>query len=52
MWENIRCGVLWSLHYKYSFWHGIDSLRDVRERTEHVLHEINLSTAARFRRAC
>ena len=43
VWENIRCGVLWSLHYKYSFWHGIDSLRDVRERTEHVLHEINLS---------
>ena len=40
--ENIRCGALWSLRYKYSFWHGIDRLRDVRERTEHILQEINL----------
>ena len=30
------------MQYKYSFWHGIDSLTDVRERTEHILHEINL----------
>ena len=42
VWENIRCGVLWSLRYKYSFWQGIDALRDVRERTERILHEINL----------
>jgi branched-chain amino acid transport system ATP-binding protein len=42
VWENIRCGVLWSLRYRYSFWHGIDRLRDVRERTERILHEINL----------
>jgi branched-chain amino acid transport system ATP-binding protein len=43
VWENIRCAVLWSLRYRYSFWHNIDSLADVRERTEHVLHEINLA---------
>jgi len=42
VWENVRCAVLWSLQYKYSFWHGIDRLRDARERTEHILHEINL----------
>jgi branched-chain amino acid transport system ATP-binding protein len=42
VWENIRCGVLWSMGYKYSFWHGIEALADVRERTEHILHEINL----------
>ena len=42
VWENVRCSVLWSLQYRYSFWHGIDSLTDVRERTERVLHEINL----------
>jgi branched-chain amino acid transport system ATP-binding protein len=42
VWENVRCSVLWSLRYKYSFWHGIDSLTDVRERTERVLYEINL----------
>ena len=42
VWENIRCAVLWSLQYKYSFWHGIDSLGDVRARTDHILQEINL----------
>jgi branched-chain amino acid transport system ATP-binding protein len=42
VWENIRCAVLVSRQYKYSFWHGVDSLADVRERTEHILHEINL----------
>jgi len=43
VWENVRCAVLWSLQYKYSFCHGIDRLRDARERTEHILHEINLT---------
>src|SRR5262249_8888330 len=42
VWENVRCAVLGSRPYKYSFWHGVDSLTDVRERTEHILHEINL----------
>ena len=43
VWENIRCAVLWSLEYKYSFWRGIDGLADVRERTEAILDEIELS---------
>jgi branched-chain amino acid transport system ATP-binding protein len=43
VWENIRCAVLWSLDYKYSFWRGIDGLADVRERTEAILDEIELS---------
>jgi branched-chain amino acid transport system ATP-binding protein len=34
--------VLGSLQHKYSFWQGIESLTDVRQRTEHILHEINL----------
>src|SRR5262249_12546394 len=42
VWENVRCAVLWSLRYGSSFWHRIDSLADVRERTEHILREINL----------
>ncbi len=42
VWENVRCAVLWSLGYKYSFWRGIDGLADVRERTESILHEIEL----------
>jgi branched-chain amino acid transport system ATP-binding protein len=43
VWENIRCAVLWSLGYKYSFWRGIEGLTDVRDRTEAILHEIELS---------
>ena len=40
--ENIRCAVLGSLPYKYAFWHGTESLVGVKERTEQILHEINL----------
>ena len=42
VWENIRCAVLWSMGYRYSFWQAIDRLADVSARTEHVLNEINL----------
>src|SRR5579863_7473328 len=42
VWENIRCAVLWSLGYKYSFWRGIDALPDVRARTEAILESIEL----------
>ena len=41
--ENIRCGVLWSLGYRYSFWHRVEKLRDARERTEAILEQINLA---------
>jgi branched-chain amino acid transport system ATP-binding protein len=47
VWENVRCAVLWSLGYRYSFWRGIDGLADVRERTEHILAEIDLSDRRR-----
>jgi branched-chain amino acid transport system ATP-binding protein len=43
VYENVRCGVLWSLGYRYSFWQGVDRLRDARERTEVVLEQIHLS---------
>jgi branched-chain amino acid transport system ATP-binding protein len=42
VWENVRCAVLWSLGYRYSFWHGIDALAEVRARTESILDQINL----------
>ncbi len=42
VWENVRCAVLWSLGYKYSFWRGIGGLADVRDRTEAILDEIEL----------
>ncbi len=40
--ENIRCSVLWSQGYKYSFWHRISKLEPVRERAEQILHDINM----------
>jgi branched-chain amino acid transport system ATP-binding protein len=42
VWENVRCSVLWSMGYKYSFWRGVDDLADVRERTAQILAETNL----------
>ena len=43
VYENIRCSVLWSQGYKYSFWHRVSKLREVRERSEEILDSINLS---------
>ena len=40
--ENIRCGVLWSMGYKYSFWKFLADLRDANQRTEEVLAMIKL----------
>ena len=42
VYENLRCAVLWSLGYKYSFWHRLGALRDAHERAEQVLEEIGL----------
>jgi branched-chain amino acid transport system ATP-binding protein len=42
VYENLRCAVLWSLGYKYSFWQRLGSLRDAHERAEQVLEEIGL----------
>jgi branched-chain amino acid transport system ATP-binding protein len=43
VYENVRCGVLWSLGYRYSFWRAVDRLRDAGERTEVVLEQIHLA---------
>jgi branched-chain amino acid transport system ATP-binding protein len=42
VYENLRCAVLWSLGYKYSFWHRLNGLRDAHERAEAVLEQIGL----------
>lgn len=44
--ENVRCGVLWAMGYKYSFWHNVDKLTDVNERTSEVLEEIGMAERA------
>ncbi|MBL8489213.1 MAG: ABC transporter ATP-binding protein [Rhodocyclaceae bacterium] len=41
--ENLRCAVLWSLGYKYSFWHRLAGLRDARQRAEQVMEDIGLT---------
>jgi branched-chain amino acid transport system ATP-binding protein len=43
VYENIRCAVLWSLGYKYSFWRGVDGLADARERSEDIMERIGLA---------
>jgi branched-chain amino acid transport system ATP-binding protein len=42
VYENLRCAVLWSLGYKYSFWQRLGGLRDAHERAEQVLEEIGM----------
>jgi branched-chain amino acid transport system ATP-binding protein len=41
--ENIRCAVLWSLGYKYSFWHRLNGLSDARDRADEVIARIGLA---------
>ena len=41
--ENVRCAVLWSLGYRYSFWRNVGGLRDANERAERVLEQIRLA---------
>ena len=40
--ENIRCAVLWSLGYKYSFFKFLSNLKDANDRTDELLDMIHL----------
>jgi branched-chain amino acid transport system ATP-binding protein len=40
--ENLRCAVLWSLGYKYSFWQFLADTRDANDRAEEVMEMIKL----------
>jgi branched-chain amino acid transport system ATP-binding protein len=42
VYENLRCAVLWSMGYKYSFWQRLNGLRDAHERAEEVLEQIGM----------
>jgi branched-chain amino acid transport system ATP-binding protein len=42
VYENLRCAVLWSLGYRYSFWHRIAKLETVRARAEEVMRKIGM----------
>ncbi len=41
--DNIRCSVLWTLGYRYSFWHRLAGLRDAQARADEVLVQIGLA---------
>ena len=43
VYENVRCAVLWSQGYRYSFWHRVDALNSVRERTEEIVDRIGMT---------
>lgn len=40
--ENLRCGVLWSLGYKYTFFKFLADLDDANERAEQLMEMIKL----------
>ena len=42
VYENLRCAVLWSMGYRYSFWQRLNGLRDAHERAEQVLEQIGM----------
>jgi branched-chain amino acid transport system ATP-binding protein len=40
--ENLRCGVLWSLGYKYTFFKFLADLDDANERTQELMEMVKL----------
>ena len=40
--ENVRCALLWSMGYQYSFWHLLSRQTALNERAEALLEEIGL----------
>jgi branched-chain amino acid transport system ATP-binding protein len=40
--ENLRCGLLWSMGYKYSFWNFLADLEDANERAQELMEMIKL----------
>ena len=40
--ENLRCGVLWSLGYKYTFLRFLSNLDDANEKTEQLIRQVGL----------
>jgi branched-chain amino acid transport system ATP-binding protein len=40
--ENLRCGLLWSMGYRYAFWKFLANLRDANDRAEQLMAMIRL----------
>jgi branched-chain amino acid transport system ATP-binding protein len=41
--ENLRCALLWSMGYRYSFWTPLWTQRELTERTNLMLQDLNLA---------
>ncbi|MCB1341842.1 MAG: ABC transporter ATP-binding protein [Pseudooceanicola sp.] len=41
--ENVRCSLLWSHGYRYSFWNMVSRSRDLTEGADRILEQINLT---------
>jgi len=41
--ENLRCALLWSEGYRYSFWHLLPRQRALNQATERLLDDLNLA---------
>ena len=46
--ENVRCALLWSKGYRYSFWHLLGRQRELNDEAMHVLEQIGLKDKALF----
>jgi branched-chain amino acid transport system ATP-binding protein len=42
--ENLRCALLWSMGYRYSFWTPLWRQRELNARTEAMLEQLNLAS--------
>jgi len=41
--ENVRCALLWTEGYRYSFWHLVDREAGLNQRTDAILTDIGLA---------
>lgn len=41
--ENVRCSLLWSMGYKYSFWNMVSRSTQLTDAADEILEQINLT---------
>ncbi|MEQ8345538.1 MAG: ABC transporter ATP-binding protein [Sneathiellaceae bacterium] len=41
--ENVRCALLWSMGYRYSFWRTVDREQELTDRADDVLAQIGMT---------
>jgi len=41
--ENVRCSLLWTRGYRYSFWNMVSQSRELTDATDAILEQINLT---------